>query len=119
MDPCALEKDPGAHLDFNPAAKGQFFYLIPGSYYLPLNSGFRFSRNARTPSSLSSLEKHRAKRSISRSRPSRRLVRAAFFTEVLAIANAIGLFSAILLAISIVFASSSAAGWTSLTSPRR
>src|SRR5215813_10933646 len=100
----------GARLEFNPAANRQFFYFIAGYHYLPLNSGLRFSKNARTPSSLSSLEKHRAKRSISRSRPSRKVFRAAFFTEVLAIANAIGLFSAILLAISIVLTSSSAAG---------
>src|SRR2546428_1209447 len=61
-------------------------------YHFPLNSAFRFSRKARTPSALSSLPKVRQNRSVSRSRPSRRFIRAAVFTASLAIRSAIGLF---------------------------
>lgn len=64
--------------------------------YFPTKFGFRFSRNARTPSSLSSLAKQSANRSTSRRRPSSRLARAAVFTASFAIWSATGLFSAIL-----------------------
>src|SRR6266545_8292374 len=59
--------------------------------YFPLNSGFRFSRNALTPSSLSSVEKQSAKRSTSRRKPSSRFDRDASFTASFARPNAIGL----------------------------
>src|SRR5690349_16420716 len=73
--------------------------------YLPLKSAFRFSRNAFTPSSLSSLEKQSANRSTSRRSPSSRFDREASFTASFASRSAIGLFSAIRFATSIVFAS--------------
>src|SRR5206468_2403250 len=63
--------------------------------YRPLKSALRFSRKARTPSALSSLLKVSAKRSLSRSRPSRRFIRAADLMASFAIRRAIGLFSAI------------------------
>src|SRR5947209_6661536 len=87
------------------------------SFYLPLNAGLRFSRKARTPSSLSSDEKQRAKRSTSRRKPSSRLEREASLTASFAMRSATGLFSAMRFAISIVLASRSAAGTTMLTSP--
>src|SRR5436309_7891879 len=83
----------------------------------PLKSGFRFSRNARTPSALSSLLKVRAKRSLSRSRPSRRFMRAADLMASLAIRRAIGLFSAMRDARLRTVERRSAAETTLLTSP--
>src|SRR6266545_4813853 len=85
--------------------------------YFPLNSGFRFSRNALTPSSLSSVEKQSAKRSTSRRKPSSRFDRDASFTASFAKPNAIGLLVAMRLAISIVFASRRSAGTTWFTRP--
>lgn len=80
--------------------------------YFPLNTGLRFWRKALTPSSLSSVAKQSAKRSTSRRRPSSRLEREAIFTASLARRTAIGPFSAMLLANSIVFASSCSGGTT-------
>ncbi len=74
--------------------------------YLPLNSGLRFSRKAFTPSSLSSLEKQSANRSTSRRKPSSKFERDASLIASFARRIAIGLFSAMRLAISIVFVSS-------------
>src|ERR671939_960586 len=91
--------------------------LYPQSSHFPLNTGLRFSKNARTPSSLSSDEKQRAKRSTSRLNPSSRLEREASLTASFAMRSAMGLFSAIRLAISIVLASRSAAGTTAVTRP--
>src|SRR5262249_26960299 len=80
--------------------------------HLPLNAGLRFSRNAFTPSSLSSVAKQSANKSTSRRKPSSRFEREASFTASLAKLTAIGPFSAMRLAISIVFASSWPAGTT-------
>src|SRR5688500_16280734 len=78
--------------------------------HLPLNSGFRFSRNAATPSFLSSVEKQMAKRSTSLRRPSSRFERDANLTASFASCSAIGALSAIFAASSIVRSRSSAAG---------
>src|ERR1051325_1260807 len=80
--------------------------------HFPLNTGLRFSRNALTPSSLSSVENHNANRSPSRRNPSSSVERDAIFTASFASCNATGLLSAMRFAISIVFASSCAAGTT-------
>src|ERR1051325_2994861 len=80
--------------------------------HFPLNTGLRFSRNALTPSSLSSVEKHNANRSTSRRNPSSRLERDAIFTASFASCNAIGLFSEMRVAMFIVFACSCSAGTT-------
>jgi hypothetical protein len=53
---------------------------FPRNSYRPLKTGLRFSRNAETPSCLSSVEKQIAKRSTSRLSPSSRLLREANFT---------------------------------------
>src|SRR4029450_649848 len=78
----------------------------------PLNAAFLFSKNALTPSFLSSVEKQSANRSTSRRKPSSRFERDASFTASFASCSAIGLFCAIACAICIVFVCSSSAGTT-------
>src|ERR1051325_3795420 len=85
--------------------------------HFPLNTGLRFSRNALAPSSLSSVEKHSAKRSTSRRSPSSRFERDASFTASFASCKAIGPLSAIRFAISSVFARNCSLGNTWLTNP--
>src|SRR5206468_728430 len=89
------------------------------SDHAPFHVGFRFSMNARMPSSLSFVEPTTPKAAVSKSRPAASGISKADRRQAFARAMAAGLFSRILRARAFVSSRSRSAGTTRFTRPIR